>query len=52
MHPRWQRQVRKVGQVRGALHEAVRGPVLGREYGCVEGVGAIEGINARVAYER
>jgi hypothetical protein len=44
MHTGGQRQERQAGQIRGAVHEAVRGPVFGCEYGGAEGVGEVEGI--------
>jgi hypothetical protein len=44
MHTSGQRQERQAGQIRRAVHEAVRGPVFGCEYGGVEGVGEVEGI--------
>jgi uncharacterized protein YcfJ len=44
VHTERQRQEREVGQVRGAVYEAVCGQVLGREFGGAEGVGEIEAI--------
>jgi hypothetical protein len=52
MHPRGQRQERQIGQVRGAVYEAVCGSVLGCEYGCAEGVGEAEAIDWHAERER
>lgn len=46
MHTSRHSQERKVGQVRGALHETVRGPLLGRQHGCAEGARKAEAVDA------
>jgi hypothetical protein len=48
MHTSWQRQERQAGQVRGAVHEAVRGSLPRCEFGRVEGVGEVEAIEVKI----
>jgi hypothetical protein len=51
MHTHRQRQERQIRQVRGAMHEAMRGSVLGCEHGCAEGVGEAEAIRGSHIWE-
>lgn len=47
VHPGWGGEVGEVGQVRGAVCEAVRGSVFGCESCGFEGVGEVEGMIAK-----
>jgi hypothetical protein len=48
MHSCRQCQERQARQIRGALHEAVRGPIPGCQSCSAEGVGEIEAIKSQV----